>query len=389
MTIRRHSFGLVLLAAMVACSSRSQENNSASPSRSSVVAQNTPQGYFHTNGSLIVDGNNAPVQFTGINWYGFETTSFAPHGLWARTLESLVAQVHDLGFNVLRIPYSNQMFDPESQSKDIDFKLNPGLVGRRPIEILDLVIELAGQYGLRVILDRHRPDAISQSSLWYTGQVGEDRWIRDWVMLADRYKTNATVIGVDLHNEPKDPATWGDGNAATDWRLAAERAGAAIQAANSDLLIIVEGIETFGQTSAWWGGNLRGVREAAVRLPGKDHVIYSTHEYPASVFEKPWFKDPKFPSNLDGLWSDTFGYIAQSNIAPVFVGEFGTRLESASDKTWFQYFLRYISDNHLSFTFWALNPDSYDTGGILNDDWTSVHKGKMESLRPILAPLLP
>ena len=54
-------------------------------------------------------------------------------------------------------------------------------------------------------------------------------------MLAQRYASNPAVIGADLHNEPHGSATWGDGNPATDWRLAAERAGNAILAANPEL----------------------------------------------------------------------------------------------------------------------------------------------------------
>ena len=44
-------------------------------------------------------------------------------------------------------------------------------------------------------------------------------------MLAQHYRGNDTVVGADLYNEPHSPATWGDGNPATDWHLAAETAG--------------------------------------------------------------------------------------------------------------------------------------------------------------------
>ena len=44
-----------------------------------------------------------------------------------------------------------------------------------------------------------------------------------------RWRTRLRV-STDLHNEPHGPATWGDGNTANDWRLAAERAGNAILA---------------------------------------------------------------------------------------------------------------------------------------------------------------
>jgi aryl-phospho-beta-D-glucosidase BglC (GH1 family) len=39
-----------------------------------------------------------------------------------------------------------------------------------------------------------------------------------------------------------------------------------------------------------------------------------------------------------------------------------------------------------SWTFWSLNPNSGDTGGILQDDWKTVHQWKMNLLQPYLAP---
>ena len=53
---------------------------------------------------------------------------------------------------------------------------------------------------------------------------------------------------MDLHNEPHDPACWGCGDTTIDWRLAAERAGNAVLGVNPNLLIFVEGIQTFNGT---------------------------------------------------------------------------------------------------------------------------------------------
>ena len=36
-------------------------------------------------------------------------------------------------------------------------------------------------------------------------------------------------------------------------------------------------------------------------------------------------------------------------------------------------------------TFWALNPNSGDTGGLLKDDWVSVNQAKYNLLKPYLA----
>src|ERR1019366_7255021 len=124
----------------------------------------------------------------------------------------------------------------------IDFSQNPDLAGLSSLQIMDKIVAYCGKIGLRIFLDRHRPDQNAQSPLWYTSTVSETTWIKDWVALATRYNGNTTVIGADLHNEPNNPATWGDGVLATDWRLAAERCGNAILAVNPNLLIIVEGI---------------------------------------------------------------------------------------------------------------------------------------------------
>ena len=52
------------------------------------------QNYLRTYGREIVDANNRPVRLTGINWFGLETTNYAPHGVWTRSLGSML----DLGW---------------------------------------------------------------------------------------------------------------------------------------------------------------------------------------------------------------------------------------------------------------------------------------------------
>ena len=340
-------------------------------------------------GGQIVDSSGEPVRITGINWFGFETQELAPHGLHLRSMDSMLDQVAELGFNALRVPFATQMFDPGATAGGIDFNLNPDLMGKTPPEILDILVDKAGARGLRIILDRHRPDANGQSELWYTDQYPEERWISDWVALAERYRDNPVVIAFDLHNEPHGAATWGDAVEATDWRAAATRAGDAILAAHPDILIVVEGIESHDDQYYWWGGNLRGAAGAPVELAVPERLVYSAHDYPSSLFAQPWFSDPTYPANLPTVWRDTWGYLAEDGTAPVLVGEFGTKLETESDQQWLQSLADYIGANGLSFTFWSLNPNSGDTGGILEDDWQTVREDKMAVLSPILAPPLP
>jgi aryl-phospho-beta-D-glucosidase BglC (GH1 family) len=280
------------------------------------------------------------------------------------------------------------MFDSGSTPNTIDFGQNPDLQGKKPIEILDILIQQAGARGLRIILDRHRPDANAQSALWYTAQYSEQRWIADWTMLATRYRNNSTVVGFDLHNEPNNPATWGDGNMMTDWRAAAERAGTAIQAVHPDILIIVEGVQEVNGQYYWNGGNLLAAGSAPVQLPTAARVVYSPHDYPASVYGQPWFSAANYPNNLPGVWDMYWGYLVKQNLAPVWIGEYGTKLQTSSDTMWLTSLVSYIKTYQLNTAFWCWNPDSGDTGGILQDDWLNVNQNKIDAIKPGLAPPL-
>ena len=346
------------------------------------------QNYLHTSGAKIIDSHGNVVRLTGLNWFGLETSNYCPHGLWTRSMGSVLDQIKSLGYNCLRVPYCNQAFDAGSTPNGIDYNLNPDLQGLTGLQILDKLVAGAQARGLKIILDRHRPDSGGQSALWYTSQYSEQRWISDWTMLASRYAGNDTVIGCDLHNEPHDPATWGSGDTTTDWRLAAQRCGNAILGVNPHLLIIVEGIQSVNGDSYWWGGNLEAAGASPVLLNVADQLVYSAHDYPASVYGQPWFSDPSYPNNLPGVWSKHWGYLVENNVAPVYVGEFGTKNQTVSDSQWFHGMASYVSGNGLSFTFWCLNPDSGDTGGILQDDWQTVNQDKQSVLQPLLAPLV-
>ncbi|GAB3434560.1 cellulase family glycosylhydrolase [Flindersiella endophytica] len=344
-------------------------------------------GYWHTNGRQLLDAANQPVRMTGINWFGFETSNYVPHGLWTRGYRDMLDQMKSLSYNTLRLPYASQLFDAGSTPNSIDFNKNPDLQGLSGIQIMDKIIDYAGQIGMKVVLDRHRPDSGSQSALWYTSQYPETRWISDWQMLARRYAGNTTVIGADLHNEPHAPACWGCGDQATDWRLAAERAGNAILSVNSNWLIIVEGVDNYNGDGNWWGGNLQGVRTAPVRLNVANRLVYSPHDYAMSVFpNQPWFTSPDFPNTLVPHWDKNWGYIHKENIAPVMLGEFGTTLADPKDQTWLRMLMQYLGSGSggMSFTFWSWNPNSGDTGGILNGDWTTVNTAKQAYLDPYL-----
>lgn len=372
-----------------------QNTTSVSPS-----PQNTTplgQGYWHTSGSQLLDTQNRPVRIAGISWFGFETSNYVVEGLNVRNYKSMIDQIKSLKYNTIRLPYSNQLFDPGSNPVGINYGLNPDLRGLSGLTLMDKIVDYATSRGLHIILDQHRPDSTAQSALWHTSAYPEARWISDWQMLATHYKDNPQVLGADLHNEPHSPTCWDCGDPNLDWHLAAQRAGNAILQINPNWLIFVQGVDCYtpeGKTSpncSAWGGNLEGVSTAPVVLNVAHRLVYSIHDYPSSVSTQPWFNAPNYPNNLPQTWDTYWGYIQKQGIAPVWVGEFGTKLETTSDQAWFSQLTKYLGTgpSGISWAFWSWTPDSHDTGGILENDWQTVNQTKQQALNSLLFPLEP
>lgn len=355
-------------------------------------------GWFSTSGNQIVDSDGNSVQLAGVNWFGFESSNMAPHGLWSRGYKDMMDQMADLGFNTIRLPFSSDMLHATGTASGIDYSQNPDLVGLTPLEVMDKIVAYADQIGMRIILDHHRSDSgagTSGNGLWYDGQHSEAQWISDWQMLATRYADDAAVIGADLHNEPYN-GTWGDGGV-NDWARAATAAGNAIGDVNENWLIFVEGIGTYQGNNYWWGGNLMGVRDHPITLDVDNKLVYSAHDYPNSVYAQPWFQGADFADDLPAKFSQMWGYIYEEGIAPVYIGEFGTKLVDPKDAPWLEAITSYLGgdldndgtrdiaadDTGPSWTYWSWNPNSGDTGGILNDDWTTVNTQKLAYLEPI------
>jgi endoglucanase len=393
----------------------------AAPALSGQLAQSSTvgAGYWHTSGNQIIDSGGNPVRIAGINWYGFETPDEIAHGLWVQDYRTIIDDIKALGYNTIRIPFSNQMVETPIVPQNLAFSGNSGpinapLEGLNALQDLQVIVTYAGEEGLKVILDDHRSEAgesAEENGLWYTSTYTSQDWVNDWVTLAKMFANNPTVVGFDLRNEPHTPAgdtyaegaTWGTGNTATDIRLAYEQAGNAILAVNPDALIFCEGISEYpdassstGYDSTWWGGDLQGVQQYPVALSSPGHVVYSAHDYGPVLFQQTWFNSSTTPASLDAVWNMYWGYIYADGIAPIWVGEFGTDntasdIESStagSQGQWFESLVAYLTANKwMGWTYWALNgEDAYD---LLDNNYdpTPVSSVKQDLLQTIQFPL--
>ena len=100
-----------------------------------------------------------------------------------------------------------------------------------------------------------------------------------------------------------------------------------------------------------------------MRLNVANRVVYSAHDYATSVVHADLVHRPVLPVQPAGRSGTRTGATCSSNnIAPVWVGEFGTTLQSTTDQTWLKALVAYLrptaADGGDSFqwTFWCLEP---------------------------------
>lgn len=401
--------------------------------------------WIHAVGSRLYDKDGNQVWITGVNWFGFNCIERFPHGLWSADVDVLLSSVADHGINTIRFPIATELIldwmdgvdDSESISinpkNSPDYSFNPDFC--RPDgscmsseEICDVIIQKCKKYGIKVFFDIHSP-ALHNSghnyNVWYYNdkagdagnmavtadgvQVTTQMWQDSLVWLAAKYANDDTVIAYDLKNEPHGKgqegsaaAKWDGSSDENNWAYAATNCALAIMEVNPNALILVEGVEqypregrTWGEPDSltnppyipgWWGGQLRGVRDYPIDL-GKyqSQLMYSPHDYGPSVYAQTWFeKDFTTQTLLDDYWYDTWAFINEEDIAPLLIGEWGGHMDDGKNQKWMELLRDYMIDNHINHTFWCLNPNSGDTGGLMDYSFQNWDDEKYTLFEPSL-----
>ena len=371
--------------------------------------------WLTTKGSKIVDKNGTEVWLTGCNWFGYNTGTNLFDGVWNCNLKESLASIADHGFNLLRVPMSSELIlqwkNGQYPKANYNNAYNEELNKMNSLEIFDYVLSLCEQNGMKVMIDIHtvKTDAAGHNHpVWYRDNLTESDFIESLRWLAARYKDNDTIVAYDLKNEPhgKPPETpraiWNDSNDPNNWKKIAEKAGKAVLNENSNALIVIEGIEIYPKdikannfTSenkedyriTWWGGNLMGVKDYPIDLGSEafnKQIVYSPHDYGPTVYKQPWFeKEFTYESLKKDAWTPFWLYIADEDIAPILIGEWGGFMEGDTLK-WMNCLRQLIDEKKLNHTYWCFNANSGDTGGLVKDDFKTWDEEKYNLVKKVL-----
>ncbi len=368
--------------------------------------------WLHTDGNKILDKDGKQVWLTGVNWFGYNTGTNTFDGLWNAVMTDSVKTIADHGFNLIRVPFSaeliNQWAAGEYPQANYNNAYNEEMNAMNSLQIFDYFLKLAEENGMKVMIDIHSANtdaAGHNANLWYTDKVSVDDYYAALEWMADRYKDNDTIIAFDLKNEPHGKPNEGDAAAKWDnskdknnWKYTAETAAKKVLAKNPNVLIMVEGTETYpkkkGDYSStdnadyyfnWWGGNFRGAKDYPIDLgEHQDKLVYSPHDYGPTVYQQPWFEGSyDYDSLMKDCWKDNWFFLYENKTAPLLIGEWGGFM-SEPNITWMTHMRTLIKKYHLNHTFWCFNANSGDTGGLVLDDFKTWDEEKYEFVKQVL-----
>ena len=198
-----------------------------------VPASPAPVEMLRVSGDRIIDGNGKNVTLRGIAFGNQVWTDAADPRLHHAEVD--YARVKDLGMNAVRFYMNHITFDDAA---------SPGRLKPSGLAWLDDNIAWAKKQGIYLVLNLHVPPGGYQSSgkgseLWEDPKT-QDQFVALWKALADHYRSESTIAGFDLLNEPVVTKS------IDQWKSLAERTIAAVRTVDPWHMMFVERVNSVG-----------------------------------------------------------------------------------------------------------------------------------------------
>ncbi|RLN02675.1 hypothetical protein BBJ28_00021905 [Nothophytophthora sp. Chile5] len=383
--------------------------------------------YQSKNGHIYAvssNGTEVAVDMKGINWFGMETGTAIPLGLWdnaenGTTAYQIASFLATNKFNAVRLPLCVNwiLTNQEPETSLINTAENRAISVKNYLSLLKSIIKVLAYRNIGVLLSMHTLTSTDSGGLWYSDTITEDDFLDAIDTLTSNLcsETYWNIMGIDVKNEPSE-ATWGDG-ADTDFHAGAKTIADRMLDGCSNWLGFVEGINADHTVAIdgtdydyydWYGGGLQDAADYPLTFSTADKVVYAPHYYTPAVYPQAYFydggtqdsngaiadyveiDDATLKTRIKSTMADMFGFLADDNSSAVLLGEFGGLYSSdlhpeLTTQRCTDLSMEVIVENGWAGGFvWSLNPesayqfnpaDTYGTftEGILEDDWLTAN----------------
>ncbi|KAF3937203.1 Endoglucanase [Dactylella cylindrospora] len=373
-----------------------------------------------TQGRNIVDFSGERVKLISINWYGASDQDFVPGGLDVRHRKDIAKTIREMGFNSVRLPYSDELVttNPDVLAKfwwknpDLlkrnensrysteisDKESAPGKakgegraekgggphdgqltrdpyavgVGRdsnitvKALDIFEAVVTALTDEGIAVITNNH----ITQARWCCDANLCDATWANEYlgkvcriVQTEEQWIQNwETVMKRYVDNPLVIGADLRNENRSPLGQMLWPLWATAAEKAANRLHKMQPNWLMFVEGVAS-SNYLQGVRSRPVNITIPNRVVYSAHVYGwsgwGSLLKGPyWSRD--YASFAYDMY-DNWGFILEGNIAPVWVGEFGAPdVPNTGDIKYWGNLMSFLKDVDADWGYWAINPRKPD-----------------------------
>ncbi len=324
------------------------------------------KSYFTTRNHRLYYQNETEFALKGVNYAGFESDCYAPHGLWEHDLDFYLDFIAENDFNAIRLPFSyeltyslNNPLQPECVSQVSEVcKTSVGA-------LLECFFQKALDRNIFILVDFHTINYMITEAPY--GPLKPEEFFGAWDRILAKIIHYPNLLGIDIKNEPHGETTWDQWGAIVTkfiahikWKFPQYKG-----------LFFVEGV----QGDSCWGGSFTDMTNQ-VDL-SHQNIVFSPHTYGVSVLG---YVAVNYGEDEFHKW---FGFLHEKYDNALVMGEAGGFF-TGQDMYWHLRYMNYLQKiNQTSTFYWSLNPDSSDTRGILNDDWTTYNEDKLDFLKQL------
>ncbi|KAK8082239.1 endoglucanase e1 protein [Apiospora saccharicola] len=360
---------------------------------SSIATYSLP---LSTKGRDIVDTHGRRFKLASVNWYGASDELYIPGGLDVKHRSVIAKTIRNMGFNSVRMPYSDEMVMLNPHILPHLLTANPDLAGLRALEVFEACVKALTDEGIAVIINNHITSATwccgadPCDAGWANDHLGplcrvsqsEEDWIQHWETVMRLFLDNPRVIGADLRNEVR--GVWGT-MTWDRWATAAEKCGNRLLKMNDGWLIVVGGTES--------NNDIHGAATRQVKLDVENRLVYTAHVYAWSGWgsSEGRYSKRSYESFIQAMRRN-WAYLVENNTAPVWIGEFGApQHPGIGDANYWNNLLRYLKALDADFAYWAINPrkphdNAKESYSLVEDDWvTPVLDYRMRDMTELIA----
>ncbi|KAG7389883.1 hypothetical protein PHYPSEUDO_009397 [Phytophthora pseudosyringae] len=381
--------------------------------------------------AVASNGTEVAVDMKGINWFGMETGTAIPLGLWdnsenGTTAYQIASFLEKNKFNAVRLPLCINwiLTNKVPKSTLINTAENRAISIKNYRSLLKSLIKALAYRKIGVLISLHTLTSTDNGGLWYSDNITQSDFLDAVDTLTGDLcsKTYWNVIGLDLKNEPYE-GTWGDGED-TDWREGAQTIGNRMLKGCSNWMGFVEGIYASHSLTIdgtdydfydWYGSGLQKANKYPVEFTTDNKVVYAPHYYTPAVYPQGYLygggtsgdngeltdyvelSNTSLKTRVSTTMDEMFGFIADNKSAAMLLGEFGGLYsKDLHPELTTQRCTDYSMDIMVASGWaggfvWSLNPESayqYNpadtygtfTEGVIEDDWLTANSEFLEGL---------